>query len=439
MSHLFELAFFPDKLLINNPDEKRALSYALTIQNLVKAIVDEQLPADKVLANYFRSHKKHGSKDRRIIRESLFGLFRWWGWLAKISISDTEQPLAAQLAMVAILENHTWLPISQAWLKFAGIDMAFDVKNNTPQQCFEHIFPAINISLAELVPTWFWQECQASDNQKLASSFCTRPPIWARLQNIATPDALELLNNENIPAKASGYFDDAIELGSKSVNLPMVNLYQEGKLEIQDLASQVIGQMCQVQSDQIWWDACAGAGGKSLQLASLMAQSGKHEGKIIASDIRISALKELQKRADRAGFSNICMESWQESLPVANQSCDGVLVDAPCSCSGTWRRNPDLRWFLTRDDIKHHAKLQLDILNRACAAVKIGGVLLYATCSIFEQENSALVNDFLALHPEFELIPMTHPFTGKQQMLMTIWPYEANSDGMFVAKMQRIK
>ena len=434
--------------------EKRALSYSLTIHQLFCQTLQSKLPGDRILADYFRAHKKHGSKDRRVIRESLFGLFRWHGWLRLIPLKDASQQAItqqwfAQLAMTAALESHPWQDIVSAWRGFAGLaepaitahaDSGSDALE-TKQAMLEATFPGQGFPLTALAPDWFWAHFdQDSDKQKrLVESLSTRPPIWGRLQGISLAKAQAKLAKQEIHTSGSDYFTDAINLGHKSINLNAVTLYGEGKLEIQDLGSQVIGNICAPKADESWWDACSGAGGKSLQLRSLMLQQDKQaSGSVVASDIRRKPLEELAKRAKRAGFNQISTQPWQsESLPVPAQAFDGVLVDAPCSCTGTWRRNPDMRWLDDASAITDKASLQLDILSRACDAVRPGGVLVYATCSISPVENQEVVEAFLAKRPDFSLQTLTHPFTHEATQMLTVLPYQADSDGMFVAKMVR--
>jgi 16S rRNA (cytosine967-C5)-methyltransferase len=163
-------------------------------------------------------------------------------------------------------------------------------------------------------------------------------------------------------------------------------------------------------------------------------------GSIISSDIRSNALEELTKRAQRAHFNGISVARWKsDALPVPADHFDGVLVDAPCSCTGTWRRNPDMRWLDGVEAVADKAALQLDILSRSSHAVKADGILVYATCSLSPLENQDVVTAFLQQHPEFTLTPIRHPFTGEQTEMLTVWPFEANSDGMFVARMLRSK
>ncbi|BDM65357.1 tRNA/rRNA cytosine-C5-methylase RsmB [Shewanella sp. NFH-SH190041] len=439
-SHSFTAGFDAGTLSVSSPAQKRALSYASTLHQLVSDIFNSGMPADRTLANYFREHKKHGSKDRRLLRETLFALFRWWGWLQQIQQTANPQPWLAMLATAGHIERHQWQDIIAAWQELSGLTptteqrQATEMDGLSAQHAFNQCFPTLQVTLAQLAPQWFWQHCHCDDTAALAQVLSTRPPIWARVQGISREKALAELQALGIDASPAPAFKDALSLGHKSMNLNEVKLYQQGKLEIQDLASQVIGQICQPQPGQTWWDCCAGAGGKSLQLSSLM----EDKGDITASDIRPQALTELVKRAKRAGIKHIRTALWQsDDLPVAAQAFDAVLVDAPCSCTGTWRRNPDMRWLDDASAVTDKPALQLDILSRASQAVKSGGDLVYATCSLAEAENGAVVDAFLAAHPEFEAVTIRHPFTGQECQHLTVWPQDADSDGMFVSKMRR--
>lgn len=428
--------------------QKRALSYSITIHQLFEQVMQSKQPADRIVAEYFRINKKHGSKDRRVIRESLFGLFRWHGWLNQLTtLCTAPKAWFASLALTAKIEGHPWQEFSDAWQTFAAnpalapLNDAGDLTRlAAKQQLLQACFPQHEFALTQLVPTWYWQHYPTSSEDEqyaLIEALCSRPPIWGRLQGINSADALASLNASGIEAKMSDYFDDAINLGHKSINLNSLKLYNEGQLEIQDLGSQVIGHVCAPRPDDNWWDACSGAGGKTLQLRSLMLQQDSHsKGSIIASDIRRKPLEELAKRVKRAHFNQISVSPWKtDALPVASDQFDGVLVDAPCSCTGTWRRNPDMRWLDDASAISDKPALQLDILQRSAKAVRTGGVLVYATCSISPTENEAVVEAFLASNPNFTLQQLCHPFTGEQQSMLTVLPYQADSDGMFVAKM----
>jgi 16S rRNA (cytosine967-C5)-methyltransferase len=450
-----------DDLEVNSSSEKRALSYASTLYGLFNQILDTKQPADRVLANYFREHKKHGSKDRRVIRESLFGIFRWWGWGQQLS-PEVNGHLSANtwfmlLSSTALLEQHSWQDIRDAWQGFAKLKskrisrseqaLTTDPSVNGKLIAFKELTDLAECKIEDLLPTWFWQHCHINqeDTLPLIEAMSSRPPLWARVQKQTRDKLIHELAELGIEATVNPHFSDAFSLGFQSINLNEVAQYKQGQIEVQDLGSQVIGQICQPKADEQWWDTCSGAGGKTLQLRSLMYFSqGKDSspsgsissGSITSSDIRSNALEELKKRAARAGFDGISIARWQsDALPVAANAFDGVLVDAPCSCTGTWRRNPDMRWLDDASAIEKMPELQLDILSRSSKAVKAGGTLVYATCSLAAAENQDVVNAFLKTHPEFTLQALIHPFNGTQADMLTVWPQDANSDGMFVAKM----
>ncbi|WOT06100.1 RsmB/NOP family class I SAM-dependent RNA methyltransferase [Shewanella youngdeokensis] len=430
--------------------QKRAFSYSNTIHQLFTSVFQQKMPADRIVGEYFRAHKKHGSKDRRVIRESLFALFRWWGWLKKVHTStEQDESWFAVLATVAELEGHSWSQFSEAWQSFANQSDKFNVQPSTQplvtvtDKCHfvQQNFAEVSFDTKDLLPQWFWDVTDVSPENELAliEAMSSRPPIWGRAQKQSTAQLLSELQRDDITATGSEFFTDSVNLGHKSINLNAIKPYLQGSLEIQDLGSQVIGQVCNPQASDNWWDTCSGAGGKSLQLRSLMFnQDNNGTGTITASDIRKKPLEELLKRAKRAGFKGISVAAWKdETLPVTANHFDGVLVDAPCSCTGTWRRNPDMRWLDDTNVVNDKHALQLDILTRSAKAVKLDGQLVYATCSLSPVENEHVVNAFLAQHPHFALLPLQHPFTGQTTKQLTVWPQDANSDGMFVAKMRR--
>ena len=143
-----------------------------------------------------------------------------------------------------------------------------------------------------------------------------------------------------------------------------------------------------------WFDPCAGAGGKTLHIAQLMMRKGT----VVAGDIREEKLNDLRLRARRAGFPNITAKAHNGGVWKGKHLFDGILVDAPCSCSGVWRRNPGAQWKLTPEDLDDLSATQLKILENYAAALRTGGVMVYATCSLFDRENSAVVKEFLARH-----------------------------------------
>jgi 16S rRNA (cytosine967-C5)-methyltransferase len=221
----------------------------------------------------------------------------------------------------------------------------------------------------------------------------------------------------------------------EDVDVYHLEAFKKGELEIQDLSAQAVGLACDPDPGERWWDACAGAGGKALHLAALMG--GK--GVVVATDVNERKLKEAVRRARRSPWRNLTTKAW-DGRHVAGKagSFDGVLVDAPCSALGTWRRNPDARWSLDRATIPRLAALQCNLLHAASAGVRPGGALVYSVCTLTLAETTEVVRSFLASHPTFRLDLFPHPFTGAPtDGTLTIWPMEADSDAMFVARMVR--
>ena len=211
--------------------------------------------------------------------------------------------------------------------------------------------------------------------------------------------------------------------------------FVRGELEIQDLASQAVALACDPDPGERWWDVCAGAGGKSIHLAALMG--GK--GLVVATDVVERKLKEAVRRARRSPFRNISTKPWDgKHVPGKTGSFDGVLVDAPCSAVGTWRRNPDARWSLHPEAVLKLAQLQGQILHHAAAGVRPGGTLAYSVCTVTPSETLGVVRAFLEAHPSFKLDPFPHPLEGSAtDGSLLIWPQDADTDAMFIARMVR--
>ncbi|CBL45770.1 Hypothetical protein HDN1F_21870 [gamma proteobacterium HdN1] len=238
--------------------------------------------------------------------------------------------------------------------------------------------------------------------QRFIDSHTARPPLYIRPLPDKTEEVFTDLRDNGLTATP---LEKALCItGSKG--LYELESYQQGWFEIQDLASQAIGEHVAAKPGELGWDACAGGGGKSMQLASAM--QGK--GAVYASDIREYKLDEIRRRAQRAQLHNIRTFVWQgeplDRLPTAvakRGGFDWVLVDAPCSSSGTWRRNPDARWRIDESQLAEITALQAKLLASAALSVRPGGRVVYSTCSFFVEENEQIVAAFLEQHPEFTL------------------------------------
>ncbi len=246
-----------------------------------------------------------------------------------------------------------------------------------------------------------WQE---ADVLAFLDRHAARPPVWLRL---ADPAGLRAVRAE---LEGQGFLvADEID-GALAVSGPRgvfeLPCYRDGRIDVQDLASQRIGHAVGAAPGQVVWDACAGAGGKSLQLAAALGGTGA----VHATDLYENKLKDLRRRARRAGWANLRASLWDgDGIPAFGPEVDGrggfdrVLVDAPCSGSGTWRRHPDGRLRFAVDQLDDLAAVQGSLLCLCAGAVRPGGRLVYATCSWFAAENEEVVDAFLAAHPGFAL------------------------------------
>jgi 16S rRNA (cytosine967-C5)-methyltransferase len=232
----------------------------------------------------------------------------------------------------------------------------------------------------------------------------TRPPLWIRINHPEKKD-------ETLSSLRDGGFSvreyDGTYSADSGKSLYSAEPYKNGLVEIQDYASQKISAAADAHPGMYVWDACAGGGGKTLHIASLL--DGR--GAVYASDIREYKLEETKLRARRASFPNVRTLAWNgENIPAfpkeitARGGFHRVLVDAPCSSSGTWRRNPDGKYRVGEKSIRELSNLQLSILSNASGAVKDGGLLVYATCSFLPSENEQVVQNFLSSRKGFSLI-----------------------------------
>ena len=262
----------------------------------------------------------------------------------------------------------------------------------------------------------------------------SRSPLWVRVQGGDPTKVWEELRGQKVKPWVHRRLESAGRLDA-DVDVYHLGAFTRGELEIQDLASQAVGAVCDPDPGERWWDACAGAGGKSLHLASLMG--GK--GLVVATDRQEWRLKEAVRRARRSPFRNITTRVWDgQRVSGKAGSYHGVLVDAPCSGLGNWRRNPEARWSFDPEAIPRLAAQQAELLGAASAGVKPGGTLVYAVCTVTTAETEEVVAAFLESHPKFKLDPCPHPLTGERtEGRVTIWPQEADCDGMFMARMVR--
>ena len=387
-------------------------------------------PADIELSQWMRSRRELGSRDRRFLSQAVFRHFRWMGWTrlglqldlpeAALLSALLEEPTESQ--WIQHLTQHITFPSPLAPLGALPLAEKIDQINQTFQS---------SLTDSHLITPDATSVIHPDVLARSLPAFQHRPPTWIR-SRIGSEELLNALTAENIPAESSPQHPHAIAIPS-GINLQQRLEKGPGQFVVQDLASQCVGQVCAPLAGQLWWDCCAGSGGKSLHLADLM----KQQGGVLASDPRESALIELKKRARTCGIRMIqsqVLDATKEK--PGTYLYDGVLVDAPCSGWGTWARSPDARWRTSTKDVRQSARRQQAILKNAAQAVKPGGTLVYAVCTLTQPETDQQAAAFLEAHPHFELDPFRHPITGELTSGM-IQLFPSQHDGMFIARVRK--
>ena len=432
----------------------RLRSAANAARFVLENVFASRRPADRALAGWLRENRQCGAGDRRFIGETIYALLRYWGVLRKFlpperrsGIESGHIRLAAgeldALFLAAYILNRS--NAAAAGVIAAGLGLKFPETANSDALPVRAAALAETFGLngefsaADLVPEWVLRRFPPEfPLERFLSDLQRRPPMWLRMQCHEPDRLIAELRAQDLPVRRHEKIRSALSLVNPRVNLYTLDAFRRGEFEIQDLASQCIGLAAAPRPGERWLDCCAGAGGKTLQLADLMRRTGT----VTACDVRAYKLDDLRLRARRAGFPNITTREWNgRSFKLKpDHRYDGVLADAPCSCSGVWRRNPEGRWTLRPEEIAEHAARQAEILDRAAAAVRPGGVLIYATCSVFAEENGDVVRQFLAGHPEFSPESFPHPLTGEPtEGTMQIFSFEADCDSMFAARMRKNK
>ncbi|MBQ9336400.1 MAG: RsmB/NOP family class I SAM-dependent RNA methyltransferase [Lentisphaeria bacterium] len=424
-----------DRPLKSNWIRTRADRSEELLARTMKAVFTDHHPADQFLKSVFRADHRIGGRDRRLYSELIFAVFRWYGFLRQTA--DPALLLAGAAAAEGLRD-----PAVSCFLQDAGLDAdrteeLFEAENPFDRlDAFRRLagMPG-GAAEADCIPKWIIPHLDFDPDAEFYRSWQTRPPLWLRVQRGDPAEICDMLRESGLTVRPHGRLGTALKISDARVNLSGLEAARQGRVEVQDLSSQCIGQVCAPKAGEFWWDACAGGGGKTLQLASLM--DGK--GTVLASDVREKKLDEVKRRAGLAGAADIRTAAWDgTTLPVAPGSCDGVLVDAPCSSSGRWRRNPESRWVLTPERVAELAGLQRQILGRAADAVKPGGALVYATCSFLRDENRLTVEAFLAAHPDFKPEPFVHPLTGGMVPgRLQILPEDGDCDASFIARFRK--
>ena len=415
--------------------------------NVERAVDLDKRRADRSIAYVMKSRRDLALPDQRFVSRSIFSLFRWRGWIDGLDLPTIED----RLLVSWLLDCGTIHPACRIWAEETGRDVASliplgDAPNWTARaEGLKRLLNirAINADPWRLFPNWFREELPippgtASIKLKYLEllDVLQRPaPLWIRAQGDDEKKTWNELNATGVKPWVHRTLTRSAKLAA-DVDIYHLPAFIRGDLEIQDLASQAVGLACDPDPGERWWDVCAGAGGKALHLTALL----RGKGTVLATDVNEKALKEAARRARRTSFRNLSTKLWDgKRMPAKSGTFDGVLVDAPCSGIGTWRRNPDARWTLDHESIGRLAETQFKLLEIASKGVKPGGVLMYSVCTLTPRETTGVVGRFLEASPGFRLDPFPHPLLGSPcDGKLQIWPQEADTDAMFIARMIRV-
>lgn len=408
---------------------------------ILDALNTTGMPADRFIRDWFRKRRYAGAKDRAAVAERVFDVLRHCSSFAWRMQSDTARAL-----VIASLLHEGETPES--------IRALFSGQGYGPPPLSEQEIQAINLPpegepplhVKGEYPRWLEPELRRAFGRRLLDEMCalqSRALIDLRVNTLKAnrSDVLKQLRSEKYDASATRYSPLAIRIPAGITGLEKTRLFASGGFEFQDEASQIAALLGDAKPGMRVLDLAAGAGGKSLAIAAQM----KNEGEVLAFDDNPARLKPLAERAARAGATCISIVEKRGGPKWGNGKFDRVLVDAPCSGTGTWRRQPELRWRLTPERLKELKKTQAWLLDDAARHTKAGGRLIYATCSILPSENQEQVAAFMARYSDFAIRPAREiwgaaigpeapPDLGE---FFRATPLTTGTDGFFAAILER--
>jgi 16S rRNA (cytosine967-C5)-methyltransferase len=434
-----------------------ARAHALSLEISAEARAEWGFATD-ILARAFRERRDLASNDRRMVAETVYGLLRWERRLEAIveeMLSSSRgrreiiSAMARQELKLLVYELRNGIPaeaLKADVRRLAGRELDLDLAASDEAGLAGRDGvdrEAMRVSF----PTWLFQRFIDSHGEKnataLAMAMNTRAPMCVRTNTVkGTRDELVAhLAEERISVEPTRLSPVGLTFETR-VNAFGLNAFREGLFEVMDEGSQLVAEAVAPPPRSRVVDACAGAGGKTLALAAMLA----NQGRILALDTSGKKLEELRRRARRAGISNLAAREVNgPELPGEAKlgAWDRVLVDAPCSGLGTLRRNPEARWRLSPKAVDAYPVDQLALLIAYAPLVAIGGRLIYATCSVLREENDAVVERFLRERPDFVVMPLKEIW-GKaraaelgDETFLRLLPHVHDTDGFFAAILRR--
>ncbi|WP_019222165.1 RsmB/NOP family class I SAM-dependent RNA methyltransferase [Bartonella rattaustraliani] len=415
--------------------------------DILQEIETQHNPAGEALKAWGLSHRFAGSSDRAAIGTIVYDVLRRYYSLQWRMESDDIRDIAFGALLDAgkmtieqiddALEGDRFAPQllgdrqRRSWQKQQLVHAPDYIRGDIPQWCKTHLGPVF------------------ADNFVIeAAALATRPPLDLRVNSLKTTSEKLLQALVKTKAQPLKWYPQALRIAplekfDRHPNVQTERAFQEGHFEIQDLGSQIVADLVEAKAGMQILDYCAGAGGKTLALAASM----KNQGQIYAYDSNKVRLVPIFDRLRRAGVCNVQVREHEEELKLLGGQMDIVLLDAPCSGTGTWRRRPDTKWRLTLEQVKQCQTEQRAILNKAIDYLTPTGRLVYITCSLFVDENEAQIAHFLQQHSHFYPINMRALWqkhfrcTPVQPIFsnygLTLSPATTKTDGFFLSVLQK--
>jgi 16S rRNA (cytosine967-C5)-methyltransferase len=394
------------------------------------------VPADNGLRAFFRAHPEMGQNDRAFVAEGVFALLRRMRSLE--ALAGTNEPRKLAIAVLVREQGRSLRDLETA-LKAADLSWLREFKSRLHDE-----LPA---AVAHDLPDWLWDRLGAAfgevERVALARAWLAPAPFDLRVNpGKATRDAaLAALADDGFTAASTPYSPLGIRIAGRP-SLVQYPWLMDGRLEVQDEGSQLVGYVVAPKRADMVVDFCAGAGGKTLLLGALM----RSQGRLYAFDVAGKRLANFAPRLKRSGLSNVHPQVLANERDTKVKrlagKIDRVLVDAPCTGFGTLRRNPDLKWRQPESAVAELAAKQASILAAAATLVKPGGRLVYATCSVLPDENEMIVEQFLRGHPSFSAGNAAAELARANIALDTgpelrLFPHRHGCDGFFAAVLER--
>ncbi|MEE4453164.1 RsmB/NOP family class I SAM-dependent RNA methyltransferase [Novosphingobium resinovorum] len=372
---------------------------------VIEAARSNGAPADRLISEWFRARRWAGSGDRRAVRELAYRAIRACG----------EIPATGRAAMLRVAADD------------AQLAPLFDGSRHAPAP----IDPDEPVADSGVAPGWLMKRL-ADNGVEHPEALLGRAPLDIRVNTLKS-GRLELPEGAEKVAAANGW------RYPPETRIEQSRAYLGGMIEVQDAGSQLTCEVVAARPGETVIDLCAGAGGKTLALAAAM----KNAGRLVACDADRTRLQRLPPRAERAGASGIetlllDANREMEALKPFVGAADAVLVDAPCSGTGTWRRNPEARWRLTEKQLERYAAIQSRLLDVAATLVTAGGRLVFVTCSLLDAEGADQAAGFLARHPDWRAELPALPAGTSRGAGLRLSPSHDGTDGFFVARFVRL-